>query len=132
MSFLLDTNICSAHLKRPGGLGHRIFQHSGRLYVSTVIVGELFTWAYGVNGSRKLIEAVHNFLRDAQVIPLDLITAENFGEVRALLLSSGITVPPMDLLIASTALVHDLTLVTHNVADFVNIPNLRVVDWLED
>jgi len=34
MSFLLDTNICSAHLKRPGGLAHRMIQYSGRLYTS--------------------------------------------------------------------------------------------------
>ncbi|MGI6416460.1 MAG: hypothetical protein ACOX1P_12390 [Thermoguttaceae bacterium] len=30
MSFLLDTNICSAHLKRPGGLAHRMMQHTGK------------------------------------------------------------------------------------------------------
>jgi tRNA(fMet)-specific endonuclease VapC len=36
----------------------------------------------------------------------------------------------MDLLIASVALVHDLTLVTHNTADYQNIPGLRLDDWL--
>jgi tRNA(fMet)-specific endonuclease VapC len=34
-------------------------------------------------------------------------------------------------MIASVALVHDLTLVTHNVSDFKNIPDLHVVDWLK-
>jgi tRNA(fMet)-specific endonuclease VapC len=38
--------------------------------------------------------------------------------------------PNWILLIASTALVHDLTLVTHNVQDFANVLGLRVVDWL--
>lgn len=33
MSFLLDTNICSEHLRRPAGLTHRFIQHSGRLYI---------------------------------------------------------------------------------------------------
>jgi tRNA(fMet)-specific endonuclease VapC len=33
-------------------------------------------------------------------------------------------------MIASVALVHDLTLVTHNTKDFENIPDLRVEDWL--
>jgi predicted nucleic acid-binding protein len=37
----------------------------------------------------------------------------------------------MDLLIAATAIVHDLTLVTRNVTDFQGIPNLRLVDWLK-
>jgi len=36
----------------------------------------------------------------------------------------------MDLMLAATALVHDLTLVTHNTADFVNVPGLRLEDWL--
>ena len=34
------------------------------------------------------------------------------------------------LLIASMALLHGLTLVTHNTADFQNIPGLRLDDWL--
>ena len=29
MSHLLDTNICSAHFRRPGGLAHRFFQYGG-------------------------------------------------------------------------------------------------------
>ena len=45
MSFLLDTDTCSAHLKRPAGLIHRFVQHSGRLYISTIVLGELYTWA---------------------------------------------------------------------------------------
>jgi tRNA(fMet)-specific endonuclease VapC len=34
------------------------------------------------------------------------------------------------MLIASVALVHDLTLVTHNTADYRNIPEVRLDDWL--
>ncbi len=34
------------------------------------------------------------------------------------------------MMIASVALVHDLTLVTHNTADYQNIPGLRLDDWL--
>lgn len=34
------------------------------------------------------------------------------------------------LMIASVAFVYDLTLVTHNLADFQNIPGLRLDDWL--
>jgi tRNA(fMet)-specific endonuclease VapC len=36
----------------------------------------------------------------------------------------------MDLMIAATALLYDLTLVTHNTKDFSHIPGLRMVDWL--
>lgn len=36
----------------------------------------------------------------------------------------------IDLTIGCVALVHDLTLVTHNTTDYRNIPDLRLVDWL--
>ena len=36
MSFLLDSDICSAHLRRPGSLFHRFVQHTGRLWISTI------------------------------------------------------------------------------------------------
>jgi tRNA(fMet)-specific endonuclease VapC len=39
-------------------------------------------------------------------------------------------VSPVDLMIGTIALVHNLTLVTHNMADFRNIPGLRLDDWL--
>jgi len=33
-------------------------------------------------------------------------------------------------MIASAALVYDLTMVTHNTNDYQNIPGLRLADWL--
>jgi predicted nucleic acid-binding protein len=46
MSFLLDTDHLSAHLRRPSGLAHRFFQYSGRLYTPTIALAELYVWAY--------------------------------------------------------------------------------------
>ncbi len=71
-----------------------------------------------------------HLLAELTVLPVDLTVAEKFGEARAALLDAGARCPEMDLLIAAVALVHDLTLVTHNTADFRNIPNLRLDDWL--
>ncbi len=38
--------------------------------------------------------------------------------------------PTADLMIAAVALVHNLTLVTNNTADFQSVPGLRLDDWL--
>jgi len=63
MSFLLDTDICSAHLKRPGGLMHRFVQHSGRLFVPTIVLVELYTWAYRRQNPPPVIQRiVHDLL----------------------------------------------------------------------
>ena len=40
MTHLLDMNICSAHIKRPGGLAHRFSQYAGRLAVPTIAMAE--------------------------------------------------------------------------------------------
>jgi tRNA(fMet)-specific endonuclease VapC len=131
MSFLLDTNICSAHLKRPSGLMHRFVQHSGRLYIPTVVLGELYTCAYHRHNPSPVIQRVENdLLPDVTVLDFDSDCAKEFGRVRGQLLRQGISVSRLDLLIASVSLVHNLTLVTHNTSDYQQIPGLRLDDWL--
>jgi predicted nucleic acid-binding protein len=104
--------------------------HTGGLRVSTIVAGELFTWARRANASPKRLAKLQELLGEVDVLPVDLAIAEQFGEIRASLLDAGGRCPEMDLLIAATALVYDLTVVTHNTADFQNIPDLRVEDWL--
>ena len=131
MSFLLDTDTCSAHLKRPSGLMHRFVQHSGGLYIPTIVLGELYTWAYQRKNSASVIQRIENdLLPDVTVLDFDSDCAKEFGRVRGQLLQKGISVSRVDLMIAAVALVHNLTMVTHNSADFQNIPGLRLDDWL--
>jgi tRNA(fMet)-specific endonuclease VapC len=130
MSHLLDTNICAAHFRRPAGLAHRFIQFGGGLFIPTVVLGELYTGAYHVDNPTPLLRRIADLLDDVEVLPFDQQSAERFGKVRGSLLRQGIPVPTPDLMIASIALVHNLTLVTHNTAVFRNIPDLRMVDWI--
>jgi tRNA(fMet)-specific endonuclease VapC len=132
MSYLLDTNICSAHLKRPAGLVHRFIQHSGRLFIPTPVLGELYTWAYHRSNPQPLVDRIaEELLNDVAVLEFDSRCAIEFGQLNGQLLLQGITVDSVDLMIAAVALVHDLTLVTHNTRDFERIPGLRLDDWLQ-
>ena len=93
--------------------------------------GELYTWAYNRKISASVIQRIENdLLADVTVLDFDSACAKEFGRVRGQLLQKGISVSRVDLLIGAVALVHNLTLVTHNTADFQNIPGLRLVDWL--
>ena len=130
MSHLLDTNICSAHFRRPSGLAHRFIQYGGGLFVPTVVLGELYAGAYHIGDPGPLLQKIADLLNDVQVLDFDHDCAEQFGKVRGCLLQQGISVPTADLMIAAVALVHNLTLVTNNTADFQNIPGLRLEDWL--
>jgi tRNA(fMet)-specific endonuclease VapC len=75
------------------------------------------------------MDAIDKMLSSLTVLELDDDVAREFGRQFAAR-PKGITFPPIDLLIASTAIAHDLTLVTHD-AHFGRIPRLSVVDWLD-
>jgi predicted nucleic acid-binding protein len=131
MSYLLDTNICSAHLKRLGGLAHRFIQYGGRLYIPTIVLGELYAWAYRRNNPAILLQQIENeLLTDIVVLDFDRACAEEFGRVRGTLLQQGVAVNTTDLMIAAVALTYNLTLATSNTKDFQNIPGLTLEDWL--
>jgi len=108
----------------------RFMQYGGRLHVSAVTVGELFTWALRAKASPKRLQTLLDLLTDVTVLDVTMEVGRKFGELRASLLDAGQGTPEMDLLIAATALVHNLTLVTHNVQDFTNVPGLAIQDWL--
>jgi tRNA(fMet)-specific endonuclease VapC len=130
MSFLLDTNICSSHIRRPAGLAHRFVQHSGRLWIPAIVLAELYAGAYMVDRSDRILAGIEELRKDVGVLPYDERCAEEFGKLRGVLKQRGISANPVDLLIASVALAHDLTLATNNTGDFQNIPGLRMQDWL--
>ena len=130
MSFLLDTNICSGHMKRPSLLDHRFIQHMGRLAIPSLVLAELRAGAYMRPDPSPLLRKIDDLLIFLEVLDFDDACAEEFGKVRGSLHRSGLTIQPIDLLIASVALAHDLTLVTHNTAHFAHIPGLRLEDWL--
>ncbi|MFO0944535.1 MAG: type II toxin-antitoxin system VapC family toxin [Planctomycetota bacterium] len=130
MSHLLDTNICAAHFRRPGGLTHRFVQYGGGLFVPTIVLGELYAGAYHVTNTTSILQKIADLLNDVHVLDFDHVCAEEFGKLRGGLLQKGIAVPTVDLMIAAIALVHNLTLVTNNTADFRNIAGLRLDDWL--
>ncbi len=129
MSFLIDTDVCSAHLKT-NSLTHRFLQYMGRLHISSVTLAELYTWALRAGASPKRLQSLNDLLNDVVVLDVTPTVARKFGEVQAALIDVGHPAPGVDLLIASTALVHGLVLVAHNVQDYANIPGLTIDDWL--
>lgn len=130
MSFLLDTDTCSGHLKGNPQVTNRLLQYTGGLHISVVTLGELYTWTLRAKASPKRVQDLLTFLNDVHVLDVTPDEARRFGEIRAGLLDRGLPAPGMDLLIAATALVYGLTLVTHNTSDYVAVPGLSLVDWM--
>jgi tRNA(fMet)-specific endonuclease VapC len=130
VSFLLDTDTCSAHLKRPGKLTARFLQYIGRLHVSAVTVAELYKWALRAKAPPQRLQGVLDMLNDMTFLEVNQDVARKFGELRAALVDAGQPKPQLDLLIAATAVVHGLTLVTHNTQDYLAISGLALADWV--
>jgi tRNA(fMet)-specific endonuclease VapC len=129
MSFLVDTDTCSAFLKNVRVVSNRFLQHGG-LHISVVTVAELGLWLRRKRTPKRYWRGYQALEQNVTVLDLDLTIAAKAGEVGAEIYDKGRPIDVADLLIATTALVHGLTLVTHNTLDFAHVPGLTTVDWL--
>jgi len=130
VSFLLDTDTCSAYLKGNNRVANRFIQYGGRLSISAVSLGELFTWALRAKASSARLQKLLDMLPLLQLLEIDLAVAREFGVIDAELLNRGLSAPDVDLINAAVAIVHRLTIATHNSHDYSNIPGLIIVDWM--
>jgi len=66
-----------------------------------------------------------------QRVPFDTDAAMATARIRIGLEKRGLTIGPLDLLIAGTAMSRGATLVTNNVDEFSRIEGLSLTDWTE-
>ncbi len=128
--YLIDTDICSAHLRSVAAVTNRFVQNSGGLHISVLTLGELLSWTLRSKSPPKYQQGLLKLLSDVTVLDVNQAVARRFGEVRAQLLDRGQPVAAVDLMIAATALVHGLAVVTHNTQHFSKVPGLTVEDWM--
>jgi predicted nucleic acid-binding protein len=96
------------------------------LAVSIVSYGELFEGALGAPDPATELARFRRFLARLALLPLNDSIMERFARLRAELCRPGQLIPDLDLLIAATAMHHDLTLLTRNVRHFARIPKLKL------
>jgi tRNA(fMet)-specific endonuclease VapC len=72
---------------------------------------------------------LERLLAQFDVFEFDDRSAERFGSLRAQLRRAGKPIPAFDVLIAATAMVNDVTLVTAD-AHFASVTGLRTENWL--
>lgn len=79
--------------------------------------------------ARRLKPVMDAFFKAIHVLPYDRKAAEATAMARADLKRRGRPIGAYDVLIAGTALAHELILVTSNVREFNRVEGLRVEDW---
>jgi tRNA(fMet)-specific endonuclease VapC len=129
---LLDTNTCIYIINNrpPEVLEHFRSYQAGEVGISSIAASEL---AYGVakSGSMKNRKALDMFLAPLQILPFDSECLWFYAEIRASLEKNGLSIGPMDTLIAAQALSIDGTLVTNNLKEFSRVPKLKLENWFE-
>ncbi len=131
MKTLLDTNACIALLNGSSeSLVARVARSSPvDLAISAVTEAELVFGAHRSAQPAKNLRLLARFLEPLPSLPFGSRAAEHYGRIRADLAARGTPIGANDLLIAATALAHDLTVVTRNTREFERVVGLRVEDW---
>lgn len=99
------------------------------LAISLITYAELYEGAFYARDSATAQAGLQIFLHQKDVLPLTRSIAERFAIVRGQL-SRHLRrqIGDFDLLIAATALEHDLTLLTRNTKDFQHIPDIKLFE----
>src|SRR5690242_12666658 len=120
MKYLLDSNTCIHYingraprlrLKLPTIPVHDIV-------VCSIVTAELFYGSAKSNTPERSLEKQRAFLRPFVSLPFDDAAALSYGQIRAQLEKIGTPIGSLDMLIAAIALANNLTVVTHNTAEF--------------
>ena len=140
MSYLLDTCVISELVKKSP---HRQVvdwvdaQDESTLYLSALTIGELEKGIVKLPASARKTRLTTWVRRDlavrfaGRVVPIDVRVASRWGSITGESERRGSPLPVVDSLIATTALVHDLQMVTRNTEDFVRCGVVCVNPWDE-
>lgn len=136
MNFLLDTNIVSEGTRprpNPGVALWLANVDEDRTFLSVVTFAEVRFGIASMPGGRRR-DRLENWLHDElaprfaeRVFQIDFRVADAWGIVVARAKAVGRPIQSMDAFIAATAVIHDLTVVSHDRYDFAAI-DVRAID----
>jgi toxin FitB len=138
LTYLLDTNAISEWVKPqpdPGIVRWLDEVDEDRTYLSVISIGELRKGVERLAEGRRrdrLGQWLASELPDrfgGRMIPVDAAIADQWGQLLAHAEKAGTTVGGVDALIAATAKVHGLQVVTRNVAHFRHLGVGVVSPW---
>jgi tRNA(fMet)-specific endonuclease VapC len=124
---LVDTDWVINYLNGHPGIVQRLDELKERgLALSIVSLAELYEGIYYSTDPSGNEADLNDFLRGVVVIGVDEETCKVFGRERGRLRATQRTIGDLDLLIGSTALRHELTLLTNNRRHFDLIDSLMI------
>lgn len=131
--YLLDTDIIIYSLK-----GNEIVRRNLRLHlndpikISAVTLMELYYGAYKSKRVANNLAKIKTIENTLEIISISRELVEIFGILKSNLEKAGNPLDDFDLILASTAMTHNLTIVTNNEKHFRRIDGLKIENWSKD
>ncbi|MBD2613132.1 MAG: type II toxin-antitoxin system VapC family toxin [Nostoc sp. ZfuVER08] len=131
MGYLLDTCVISDFVKGEEHTIQRLKSSTpNEIFISSLTVMEV---RYGllINPQRaiKIQPSIETLLSTITMLPFGVVEAEQSAQIRTILKTAGTPIGAYDVLIASTALTHNLILLTSNIREFQRISSLQIENW---
>ena len=121
-TYLLDTDTCIDILRsRSDVLAKAHNAVPAEVYIATITVGELMYGAYKMYrryGTERHLHDVRAFLDSTELVALDNIAADKYGELKCDLALVGNLIEDNDLQIGCIAITQNYILVTNNIEHF--------------
>ena len=127
MKYLVDTTWVIEYLRGNKDIIQRLQTYRAEgLAIAIVSMAELYEGVFRSNNPAGNETILKDFLTGVTVLGIDEEVCIIFGREMARLRQVGMTVGDLDLLIAATALRHDLTLLTSD-RDFERVEHLNTI-----
>lgn len=126
MKYLIDTDVIINYLRAEQRFDKGILEEGAG--ISIITLGELIYGTYKSISPKRSLNITLGFIKESslQIVDLNHEAIFNFGQLKAGLEKLGQRLEDFDILIAATAIVKDLILVTENIRHFQRIPHLRL------
>jgi len=129
--YCLDTDIVISFLKNDAAAVSKVkeLQSFGDIAITTLTLCELYKGAFLSQKKEEGLAFISDFVESISLLPQSKLSCLLFGQDYAALKKRGIMTQLMDLMIASVCKASNRMLITRNVKDFKNIPELRLSAW---
>lgn len=128
--YLLDTDIIIYLLKGHEVVSQNLKKHYyDPIKISTITLMELYYGAYKSQKVESNLAKIKKIENSLEIIPIGQELVEIFGLLKSKLEKKGKPIDDFDLILASTALSHNMVLVTNNEKHFKRINGLKLENW---
>ncbi len=131
MKYLLDTNTCIRFIngRAPQIRQKMLTINASEIGISVIVQAEMYAGSAKSQTPEHSRQVQQEFFERFAIVLFDEKAALVYGDIRASLEKQGTPIGGNDLLIAASAIAHDLILVSHNTREFGRVHGLKLEDW---